>query len=192
MKPTLSEKRKEFEQDLCSYLLVVSPSPDRCPAACEFSGNALLPVGYVPFAEIRMKPAFEATVVRWIRNICRLHAPFTLEMNNYTVRPPSNICIQLLETGSLSRLSSHLGVLDSFLAASGCPPVVILKRPVMVIAEHTMTSSFFETALDFSQRDCTGSIPVDHVRLVRLGIAGAMEVADSFVLSAAVVNDHAA
>lgn len=142
-------------------------------------------IGMKPFlalARFHAKEQMEATLSRWIGNICHLQSCFTVTLNNYTGAPSGDLYARVLQPQPLLRLANALKMLDGFIQANDCPPLQLPKPQLTVAANLPLLT--YETAMkEFSQRSFHASFKVEKLFLLKTDPYMKTVIANSFALS---------
>ena len=141
-------------------------------------------------AHFLAKEVMEPTLIRWIQNICRLHASFPLALNGVELTSTQGLSVGLSETDALVRLAQALRILDPFMESNNCPPLYLEPRPSLPLL-HKVSLPLLEelrpalTTLDFSER-----FQVEKLVLVRHDRAsGSQQLINTFALTARQVTE---
>ena len=141
--------------DLKQYILVAQPSP-RVKKLIEekeflvrekfaFAGTLREPQIFV--AGFFAKELMEETLSRWIQNICNLQSSFEVVLNNFGSIPPQTLCIRIQNQEPFLNLAHHLKMVDSFICANDCPPLITLSKAFLSVFDG-LPSSLYGNALD--------------------------------------------
>lgn len=108
-------------------------------------------------AHFLAKEAMEPTLIRWIQNICGLHACFPLALNGVELTSSQGLAVGLSETEAMTRLAQALRILDPFMESNHCPPLYLEPQPSLPLL-HKVSLPLLEelrpalTTLDFCER----------------------------------------
>ncbi len=111
----------------------------------------------IGLAHFLAKEAMEPTLIRWIQNICHLHACFPLALNGVELTPTQGLSVGIADTGALARLGHALRILDPFMQSNDCPPLYLEPQPGLPLLHKVSLPLLDElrpalTTLDFSDR----------------------------------------
>ena len=148
---------KKYEWNL--YRLVAIPDQilrkkleaEQVKISGEF-GVACQPVVSIELANFFARPEMEATLGRWIGNICALQEACRLQVVNYHAQPPQSLYARVKDNGAFTGFFRSLKMLDGFITSCDCPPVQICSSSHILLAGG-LTARSFENASTFYARE---------------------------------------
>ncbi|MGZ8560286.1 MAG: hypothetical protein ACXWV3_01755 [Flavisolibacter sp.] len=141
------EQQKFFENFNCSFSPLATPSFE--------------------LARFSAKPQMEATLSRWIGNICALQASEPLQVINYSAQPPQSIYLRVNDDGALAGFFRSLKMLDSFIISDDCPPVQVCHHKGILLADG-LTPGVFELASSlYARKTFNEYFTVEKILLLR-------------------------
>jgi hypothetical protein len=113
------------------------------------------------------KEVMEETLIRWLENIARLKNSFTATLNNFSASPPGTIYLKVQEPAPFIQLANSIKMIDSFVQANDCPPVQLIKRPMITIASG-LPEHLYETAVhEYDGRIFNASFIIEKLALIK-------------------------
>ena len=184
-------------KDLQRYSLVVFPCNElhkkiqheinaaRKNEGCTSTATTDLLKPHIDCADFLISEEMEATLFRWIQNICNLHTSFSLQLNNYSSLPPSTIYLRILDADPIKKLCNALSILNSFISANNCPVPEVNKKPHLVIATGLSEYEYEKAIKKLSGESFHEMFHVDKLVMVKKDISGRCSVINTFTLPAA-------
>ena len=171
---------------LCEYHLVVYP----CPAVSNKINQVInilkpgykSPPPYIQIAAFMVKEEMEATLSRWIQNICKLQSRFCLAFNNYSGLPPHSIYLRIQDDTPLQKIMNALKILDSFILSNDCPPLHLITKPHLVIASGLSQPDYDQAIKEYTLKSFHEEFTVDKFVLLKNEGQGPGHVIDTFTL----------
>jgi hypothetical protein len=154
--PAVSQTNELFEYALVAH-------PDAATSEKIMEEKKSFEETYEQQAMIRMKPhitiagflakeMMEATLVRWVQNICNLQTAFPVVLNNFSGFPPHTIYVRVLDPKPFGQLAAALKILDGFIQANDCPPLHVAPKPHLTIAEGLPENIYHKAIKYYSRR----------------------------------------
>jgi hypothetical protein len=199
MKCTNSSASFQTGYDLWEYLLVARPDEgvNEKIRTEKKDFHALsdyeIPVTTQPqiaIAGFLIKEAMEGTMVRWIQNICNLHAGFTVMLNNFSGIPPHTIYLRVQDARPFEQLANALKILDGFVRSNDCPPLHVVNKPHLAIAEGLPESVYEKAIKEYSKRSFHACFKTEKLFLLKRDAFMNCHLVNSFVLSASLNVDE--
>ncbi|MFL5742730.1 MAG: 2'-5' RNA ligase family protein [Flavisolibacter sp.] len=122
---------------------------------------------HIVIASFLAKEAMEATLVRWIGNICALHAGFTATLNNYSGIPSHAIYLRIQDPQPFRVLANRLKIFDGFIQSNDCPALNTVARPHLAIAEGLTESVYSEAIREYARKSFHESFAVKKISLFK-------------------------
>lgn len=176
---------------LWEYLLVVSPSKEVFDKVAGEKTNFYENYGYklaiqtkphITIANFLAKEEMEATLSRWIQNICNLQSSFTVTVNNYGGFPPHTIYLRIQNPEPFNKLANALKILDGFIRSNECPPLKLIAKPHLSIAGK-LPQFIYETAIkEYAGKTFCESFTVDRLMLLKRDAYMKCDPINTFVL----------
>ena len=135
----------------------------------------------ITIARFIARERMEATLTRWIQNICNLQQSLTISLNNYSSQPPHTIYLRIQEAQPLLQLGSALKILDGFLQSNECAPLQLEKRPGLSIATHLSAGAYEKAMHNCSIETFHATITVSRLQLWKYNSSPG-EMVNSFTL----------
>ncbi|HEX2607439.1 MAG TPA: 2'-5' RNA ligase family protein [Flavisolibacter sp.] len=187
-----------IDDELWEYLLVLHPDPLVCSQIREekdqfekrFEHNAFASAQpRITLANFLAKEAMEGTLNRWIFNICKLQAPFDVHINNYSSIPPHTIYLRIQDPAPFQQLANQLQIIDSFIQSNDCPPLILISRPFLALAQRLPEPIYQEAIKEYAQKHFTASFRADKLTLLKRQHESApCQLVDSFGLTSTYAN----
>ena len=175
--------------DLGEYSLLIIPGPEAHENIknAHRDVDAFFPSALHPqicIADFMIKEEMEATLFRWIQNICNLHPRFSMSLNNYSSFPPHTIYLRIQDAEPVKKLINSLSMLNSFIIANECPPIQFTVRPHLIIASGLPDHVYEEAVSIFSAKSFYETFSVEKLVLIKKNISGTGETINTFSLPA--------
>jgi len=133
-----------------------------------YGGMDSFPVSaFIPFAILYAREHMEDTMVRWIQNICNLHAPITVTLNNYSGIPPHTIYWRIQEPQPMIQLGLRMKILDVFSESNNCPPIQLIKKPNLILAEGLSEVVYKSAISEYAQKTFHTSFRIERLMLIK-------------------------
>jgi hypothetical protein len=146
--------------------------------------NAISDRPHIAIANFLAKEAMEETLIRWIQNVCRLHKGFGVTLNNYSGIPADTIYLRIQDPWPFVQLTNALKIIDGFIQSNDCPPVDMVTRPQLDIAESLPQQVYEKAIVEYAMKSFSGSFKVEKlVMLKREGRFERAEMVNTFTLS---------
>ena len=180
------ERSLQVKSRLCEYQLVIYPCAavtDKIREAkniLEQGFNGLRPC--IKIAGFMIKEEMEATLSRWIQNICNLQSRFCLSFNNYSGLPPHSIYLRIQDDTPLQKIMNALKILDSFIVSNDCPPLHLISKPHLVIASGLSQPDYDQAIKEYTLKSFHEEFTVDKLVLLKTGDRAPGQVIDTFTL----------
>jgi 2'-5' RNA ligase len=137
---------------------------------------------HITIANFLAKEGMEATLGRWIQNVCNLQNSFTVTLNNYGGFPPHTIFLRIQNAEPFKKLANALRILDGFIQSNDCPPLKLISKPHLTIARQ-LPEFIYETAIkDYSQKIFHESFKVDKLILLKRDAYMKCHLNNTFIL----------
>lgn len=179
------------DYDLWEYLLVVCPDA-AVQEKIETEKNlfhtlhdherAMKAKPQMVIASFLMKEPMEEIVIKWIQNICRLHAGFDVLLNNFSGFPPHTIYIRVQNLQPFKQLTNALKILDGFIQSNDCPPVHLTDRPYLAIADGLPEYIYDKAIKEYSQRSFHACFNVHKLLLLKRDASMDCHLLNTFIL----------
>ncbi len=121
----------------------------------------------IKIAGFRAKESMEATIIRWMQNICSLQKSFPITFNNYSGFPSGSIHVRIMEHEPFHQLTKELTVVDEYIKSSGFPQMRMVSKPHMTIASKLSQTVYEKAMLDFSQKSFFESFLAKELVLIK-------------------------
>lgn len=176
MRPANSSVRLFPDTTLCEYELVACPDEalnlriieEKVFFYRQFDyGHAVRTQTHITIANFKAKEVMEATLVRWIQNICRLHSCFPVQLNNFNGFPTGMICIRVQDPNPFGQLAASLKMIDGFIQSNDCPPLQLVTRPHLTIARNLPGYIYEKAIKEYAGRCFTESFMVQKLALLK-------------------------
>jgi 2'-5' RNA ligase len=177
--------------NLWEYLLVAHPNQEVFDKVIEekrfFYENyrhklAVQTKPHITIANFLAKEEMEATLARWIQNVCNLQNSFTVTLNNYSGFPPHTIYLRIQNAEPFKKLTNALKILDGFIQSNDCPPLKVISKPHLTIARQ-LPQFIYETAIkEYSQKNFHESFKVDKLILLKRDAYMKCHLINTFIL----------
>ena len=175
--------------DLWEYLLVAQPDEEvneKLWREKEFFRNyydsATIATSHITIASFLSKELMEETLARWIQNICNLHTSFNVTLNNFSGFPPHIIYARVLDPQPFKKLAAALKIIDGFIQSNDCPPLRLVTKPHVTIAE-ALPEHIYNTAVkEYAQRSFHASFKVEKLLLFRRDASMQCRLINTFIL----------
>lgn len=164
------------DTDIFEYVLVIQPSKDIVEKLQEeqlcfpsAGGNQVITRfnPQIKIAGFRAKESMEATIIRWMQNICSLQKSFPIRFNNYSGFPGGSIHVRIMEHEPFHQLTRELTVVDEYIKSSGFPQMRMVSKPHMTIASKLSQIVYEKAMLDFSQKSFFESFIAKEMVLIK-------------------------
>lgn len=140
---------------------------------------------FITLAGFWAKEMMEETLCRWIQNICRLQSSFMAALNNFSSLPPHTVYLRLQDPQPFVHLSRQFKMLDAFMESNECPPVEIITRPCLPLAEGLPEAAYQQLVNEFAHRTFHEVLTIEKLVLLKWAEAGeAPQRVDTFALQA--------
>lgn len=158
------------------HLLVLNPSSEVTKKVeaekASFTHNykdatAIAGHPHITLAAFLAKEQMEATLSRWIQNICNGHPRFPVVLRNFSGFVPHTIYIKVQNPEPFKQLSKRLKALDHFIQASDCPPLNLKATPHLTIARRLSEETYFKALPAYLQRTFQERFIADEITLIR-------------------------
>ena len=127
-----------------------------------------LPVpAFIPFATLFAREHMEETMVRWIQNICNLQSPILITLNNYCGIPPHTIYWRIQEPQPIIQLGLRMKILDVFSESNDCPPIQLIKKPNLILAEGLSEVVYRSAISEYAQKTFHSSFRIERLMLIK-------------------------
>ena len=177
--------------DLWEYLLVAQPDQEVFNKIVEEKRFLYENYGHMPAVQIKphiiianflAKEQMEATLVRWIQNVCNLQRSFVVTLNNYGGLPPHTIYLRIQNNEPFKKLANGLMILDGFIQSNDCPPLNLSSKPYLTVAIQ-LPQFIYETAIrEYSQRFFHESFRIDKLILIKRDAYMTNHIINTFIL----------
>jgi 2'-5' RNA ligase len=170
------QRQPWHDTDVFEYVLVIQPSGAVVEKLREeqlFFQQVYDKQGTVRFnpqikvAGFRARESMEATIIRWMQNICSLQKSFPITFNNYSGFPTGSIHLRIMEHEPFHQLTKELTVVDDFIKSSGFPQMRMVSKPHMTIASKLDQRIYEKAMVDFSQKCFFESFIANELVLVK-------------------------
>jgi hypothetical protein len=125
-----------------------------------------LPV-FIPFAILFAREQMENILARWIQNICNLQHSFMVTLNNYSSIPPHTIYWRIQEPQQMFQLAMRMKILDGFSESNNCPPIQLIKKPSLILAEGLSEVVYKSAISEYAQKTFHTSFRMERLVLIR-------------------------
>lgn len=168
--------RHDTAHECWEYLLVAHP--DEPSGAAILQEKKLFHSVYAPaekcaarphitIASFQAKEAMEATLVRWIQNICHLQEGFEVALNNFSGIPPHTIYLRVQDPQPFAQLANKLKIIEGFIESNDCPPMRLSARPHLALAEHLSEPVYTEAIQAYAQQTFHARFFVNRLVLIK-------------------------
>jgi len=175
--------------DLWEYLLVAQPNEEVNEKVLVekdfFRSNYEFVVKtkpHITIANFLSKELMEETLGRWIQNICNLHTSFNVTLNNFSGFPPHTIYVRVQDPQPLKKLAAALKILDGFIQSNDCPPLYLVTKPHVTIAEALPERIYNEAVKEYAQRSFHASFTVEKLLLLKRDASMKYHLVNTFIL----------
>ncbi|MCW3073278.1 MAG: 2-5 ligase family protein [Flaviaesturariibacter sp.] len=139
---------------------------------------------HITVANFLAKEAMEATLTRWIENICSRQQRFTVTLNRFKGLPPSVIYLHVKDAKPFHQLAKGLTAIAPFIQSSDCPPLKVVSSPHLTIARRLDENIYQKAIQIYTHRAFHASFSVTHLTLLRRsGEYGKCTILDNFYLA---------
>ena len=188
-----SSMRQHHRMPLSEYLLVAMPDEVVQQKIVEEKEMFCLQYDHIRpasgpshliIASFLAKEMMEETLIRWIQNVCRLQQGFTVRLNNYNGIPEGMIYLRVQDPKQIHQLANALRIIDGFLLSSECPPVSMINRPQLPIADGLPLAVYEKAIVEYAGKTFSESFKVEKLLLLKREAGyGAVEILNTFTLS---------
>jgi 2'-5' RNA ligase len=174
VKPAVLHWLKDY--GVWEHLLVVNPGSDitkRIEAEKQtFKSKynepaAVMAQPHITLAAFLATEQMEATLIRWIQNICNAHARFPVLLRNFSGFVPHTIYLQVQNPEPFKQLGKSMNALDHFIRANECPPLKLTTTPYLTLARHLSEDTYFKALPTYLQRSFQQSFIATELTLIR-------------------------
>ena len=109
----------------------------------------------------------DATFIRWIQNICKMHPQFPVLLRNFSGFVPHTIYVQVQNAQPFKQLAKSLEALDHFIQASECPPLKLTTTPHLIIARRLSEETYFKALPGYLERTFQQSFTARKLTLLK-------------------------
>ena len=107
------------------------------------------------------------TLIRWIQNICNVHARFPVLLRNFDGFVPQTIYLKVQHPEPFKQLGNSMKALDHFIRANECPPLKLTTTPHLTIARYLSEETYFKALPAYLQRPFQQSFIATKLTLVK-------------------------
>ena len=175
--------------DLWEYILVAQPDEEvneKIWSEKEFFRNHYdlrrITTPHITIANFLAKEPMEETVARWIQNICNLHASFGVTLNNFSGFPSHCIYARVQDPQPFKKLAATLKIIDGFIQSNDCPPLQLVTRPHLVIAEGLTEPIYNESVKEYARRSFHASFKIEKLLLFKRDASMQLRLVNTFIL----------
>ena len=122
---------------------------------------------HILIANFLAKEEMEATLLRWIQNICNLQSSFNVCLNNFGGFLPDTVYLRVQDAGPFQKLTASLKLIDGFIQSNNCPPINIINKPHLLFAGKVAHRVYEKAINDYAQRCFHGAFCVDRLVLLK-------------------------
>ena len=122
---------------------------------------------HLEMARFTAKEAMEATVERWIGNICTIQSAFEMRLNNFSSLPPHTIYARIQDQLPFLNFVSKLKFLDDFIQSGNCPPVQFASKAFIPIGSRLPDNIYEEAVKFYSARTFQASFLLTKLGLLK-------------------------
>lgn len=157
-------------EPLYEYSLIVYPCGDILgkieeETVCFVVGNAIEP--HITLARFQAMESMEETLIRWMRRICSQQESFQLTLNNYSGVPPGTIYLRIQNGNPFKQLGSGLQTLNAYISSCGCPPLQLVTKPRLVIAQLVSKEMYEKALAQYARKSFHASFEVNELLLMK-------------------------
>lgn len=141
---------------------------------------------YIILAGFTAKEEMEDTLVRWIQNICNLQGSFSITLNNFSGFPPNTIYLRIQDHSCFKPITNALKILDGFIRSNECPPLHIIEKPHLIIAQGLPQYVYEPAIKEYAGKSFHAHFNVNKLVLLKTDTYGTEQVINTFRLPAAI------
>ncbi len=164
----------EKKYELISYRLVAIPDHILLKKLVEEQkqfqsdfGEPRVDTPTIELAVFSAKPEMEATLSRWIGNICALQDTQQLQVINYNAIPPHSLYVRVNENGAFTSFFRSLKMLDGFITSNDCPPLQFCNPQGILLAGGMAGSEFESVANHYARKTFHEYFTIEKILLLR-------------------------
>lgn len=177
-------------QHLPEYLLVAYPSTSVYEQLGEEQlelkqwgyAAALKRNSFITLASFQAKEALEATLARWIQNICHLQQSFEVTLNNFSGIPPHTIYLRVQDPQPFHQIGNALKMLDGFIQSNEGPPLSICSKPFLPLATGLPEAIYHELMPVYAAKEFHASFLLEKIVLLRREHPAQFDIINTFTL----------
>lgn len=122
---------------------------------------------HITVAAFLAKEGMENTIIRWMQRICSKQQSFAVTLNNYGGFPPDTIYLRIQNEAPFHQLAKELSVVNAFINASSCPPMMLMPRPHVSIANNLSEEIFFKALTQYAHKSFHETFLVNELLLLK-------------------------
>ncbi|KAA9039456.1 2'-5' RNA ligase family protein [Ginsengibacter hankyongi] len=122
---------------------------------------------YIIVARFVAKEGMENTIIRWMQRICSKQKSFVVMLNNYGGFPPNTIYLRIQNEAPLRQLAKELSVVNAYINASSCPPMLLTPKPHVSVASNLSEEIFFKALTQYAHKSFHESFLVNELLLLK-------------------------
>jgi 2'-5' RNA ligase len=173
-KPAVMNWFKDY--GVWEYLLVVNPGVDVTEKINaekqKFTKTyqdpmAIIGKPHITLAAFLATDEMQPTLIRWIQNICTMHACFPVLLRNFDGFVPQTIYVKVHNPEPFKQLGKSLKALDHFIRANECPPLKLTTTPHLIIAHCLSEDTYFNALPTYLQRPFQQSFIATKLTLIK-------------------------
>jgi hypothetical protein len=186
-----SSNALKLNGELWEYLLVVYPDESVKEKLAGENNRFYAKYNQVPGAQsdsfilvanFLAKEEMEATLLRWIQNICNLQNGFAVSLNNFSGFPPGNLYLRIQDAAPFQKLAASLKLIDGFIQSNNCPPMILVSRPHLSFAGKLSQPVYENAVKEYAERSFHETFNVDRLILLKRDTLMNSRVVSSFKL----------
>lgn len=173
---TKTHPSARLQGSLQEYLLVAIPDTQVCNQIMQLKQNFYDKYGqnitleckpYVEVAKFMAREEMEETIVRYMQRILKHQENFKATLNNYSGLPPHSIYLRVQNAEVFTKLARQFNAVDNYIHSCLCPPVIPVKKPLILIARRLSELVYQKAMMDYAQKSFHESFTVNELVLIR-------------------------